>query len=82
MPIGYDYIPLLAVSRQEGCHIGVGFLLFIDCMGMRRPLIASKQLEACAFSCIYSNKTNKITTHITHNLKTEGAMGYNSRSQV
>ena len=59
MPIGYDYIPLFAVSRQEGCHIGVGFLLFIDCMGMRRPLIASKQLEACAFCVYIANKQTR-----------------------
>jgi len=36
MPMGYDYIPLLAVSRQEVCHIGVGFLLFIDLEGYAR----------------------------------------------
>ena len=38
-----------AVSRRAVCHIGVGFLLFIDSKGNAKTSMHSKQLEVCAF---------------------------------
>lgn len=50
MPMGVTYVALCLFVGMVCRHISVGFLLFIlECRAMRRPLIANKQLEVCAF---------------------------------
>ena len=47
--MGMTFIPCFAVFGKVVCHIGVGFLLFIDCMGNAKASCVSKQHEVCAF---------------------------------
>ena len=51
---GYDYIHTMLVMSVVYCHISVGFLLFyLFYWAMRRPQLVNKQLEVCAFLCLY-----------------------------